>query len=97
MRPVIVKRRPDGIIQLQRRPAWHALAGPVPAAIVALLLLATLALAGLAVLLVRAPVLVFLVGGLAALLGVAARYALHDRHGVHPPHISQPRPPGNVA
>jgi hypothetical protein len=98
MRPVVVTRRPDGIIQIRPRRAWRALTGPVPVAILALLLLSMLALAGLAMLLVRAPVLVLLAGGLAFLVLAAARYALQDRHTVLPAHASShPRPPMDAA
>lgn len=96
MSPVIVKRRRDGIVQISRRPAWRAVFGPVPAALLAFLLLSLLALGGLAILLVRFPLLLALVGGLVVLLLSVVRYALQERHPVPQAHGSR-RPPLDAA
>jgi hypothetical protein len=97
MSGVIVRRRPDGLIQIRRRPAWRAIIGPVPAAILAFLLLSILMLGALAALLVRFPLLVLLVGGLLVLLVSAARYGLQERHPAPQAHVSRPRPPVDAA
>jgi predicted lipid-binding transport protein (Tim44 family) len=93
MSRVIVKRRPDGIVQIHRRSAWRALAGPVPAAVLGFLLLSLAALAGLAAALIQFPMLVLLVGGLAVLMLSATRFAWRDRDAVRQEHASRPRPP----
>lgn len=79
MSRVTLKRRPDGIVQIQRMPAWRSLTGPVPTAILVFLVLTCVAMVGLATALIRFPILFLLVGGLVALMLTAARYALHER------------------
>lgn len=99
MTRVTVKRRPDGIVQIQRRPAWRAITGTVPAAVLGALVLALLAMGGLAAMLVLHPMLVLLGGGLAALALAGARYAFHDGQGVRHAQASRPRrgPPQDAA
>jgi hypothetical protein len=92
MSRVTVKRRPDGIVQIQRIPAWRTLAGPVPTAILGFLVLTAVALVGLATALIRFPILFLLVGGLVVLMLTAVRYALHDRQPAlrAPPPVHRP-------
>lgn len=97
MSRVIVRRRPDGIVQIRRRPAWRAIVGPIPAAILGFLVLSAVSLVGLATALVRFPFLLLLVAGAVALVLSAARFALHERAVVRHAHVSQPRPPSSAA
>jgi hypothetical protein len=78
MSRVILRRRPDGIVQIRRRPLWRAIAGPVPAVLLALLLGCTAVQALLAAALVRFPALTLLLGGCAALALAAVRWGLTE-------------------
>jgi hypothetical protein len=95
MSRVILRRRPDGIVQIRPRPLWRAIAGPVPAAILGLLVGCTLFLAALAAALVLFPVLVLLVGGAITLALAAVRWGLTEPRM---PELSAHRqPPGDAA
>ncbi len=96
MSRVIVRRRADGIVQIRPRPLWRAVAGPVPAAILGLLVAATALLAALAAALVRFPVLVLLVFGLVSLVLAAVRWTLHAPDEAHAG-ATTPRPPRDAA
>jgi len=95
MSRVILRRRPDGIVQIRPRPLWRAVAGPVPGALLGLLLGCTLAVALLAAALVRFPALVLLLGGSAVLALAALRF------GLTAPAVDEARrerrPPGDAA
>lgn len=95
MSRVILRRRPDGILQIRPRPFWLVLAGSVPAAIAALLLACTFLMAALAVALVRFPALVFLVMGSVTLALAAMRFGLTapPMAEVH----ARNRPPGKAS
>jgi hypothetical protein len=91
----MIRRRPDGVVQIQRRPLWRAIASPVPAAILGLLLGCALVLVLLAAALVRFPAEVLLVAGCATLLLAAVRFGLTE-----PPLAEVDggrRPPGQAA
>ncbi len=92
---MMLRRRPDGIVQIRPRPLWRAIAGPVPAAMLGLLLACSLAMGVLAVALVRFPALVLLVTGCAALLLVAVRWGLTEPPASHGD--TGHRPPGRAA
>jgi len=76
MRPVVLKRRSDGIVQIVPRPRWQLAFASLPAAIAAL----ALAFAGLvlvlSVALTRFPLETALLGGCAALGLATSRWAL---------------------
>ncbi len=95
MRRVTIRRRADGIVQIRPRPLWRAIAGPVPAAMLGLLLACALGMGVLAAALVHFPALVLLVGGSVALLLVAVRWGLTE------PRLADAetgrRPPGQAA
>ncbi len=78
MSRVILRRRPDGIVQIRPRPLWRVIGGSLPATIAAVLLVCAVLLAGLAVALVRFPVLVLLVLGSVTLALVAVRFGLTE-------------------
>ena len=92
---VIVRRRPDGIVQIGPRPFWRVIAGRVPVAILGLLLTCVTMLAGLAIALVRFPALVLLVLGSMTLALAALRFGLTEPHmaKVH----ARSRPPGEAS
>jgi hypothetical protein len=96
MSRVIIRRRPDGIVQIRPRPLWRAVAGPIPAAILGLLVVATALLAALAAALVRFPVLVLLICGLVSLVLAAVRWTLHGQDEAHAG-ATAPRPPRDAA
>ncbi len=95
MSRVIIRRRPDGIVQIRPRPLWRAIAGPVPAVLLGLLLGCGLFVALLAAALLRFPALVLLVGGCATLALAAVRWGLVE------PRMAEVRadrrPPGDAA
>ena len=95
MSSVILRRRPDGILQIRPRPVWRAIAGPVPAVLLALLLGCSLILVLLATALVQFPALVLLVGGCAALALAAVRFGLSGPAMEEIP--VERRPPGDAA
>jgi hypothetical protein len=67
---MIVRHRSDGVVEIQRRGAWRALAASPPAVVLAWVLLFLVAVTGLAAVLVEAPKLTLLAGlaGLGLLL-----------------------------
>ncbi len=67
MGPPSVRRRPDGIVQIRPRPLWRCVAGPVPAALLALFAGITLVMAGLIAAVAAAPLTTAVIGGSAAL------------------------------
>jgi hypothetical protein len=78
MRPVVTRRRPDGIVEILPRPRWQLALTSLPAAIAALALgFAGLVLA-LAAGLSRFPVETTLLGGCVALGLATSRWALRD-------------------
>jgi hypothetical protein len=95
MSSVMLRRRPDGIVQIRPRPLWRAIAGPVPAAILGMLLACSLLLILLTAALIRFPVVVLLVFGCVFLGLAAVRWGLTEpklaERGVHR------HPPGNAA
>jgi len=95
MSRVMLRRRPDGIVQIRPRPLWRAIAGPVPAALLGMLLGCGLAMAQLAAALVRFPALVLLVAGCVALLLTAVRWGLTEPR--LPDEEHERRPPGSAA
>jgi len=96
MSRAILRRRPDGIVQIRPRPFWRVIAGPVPAVLVALLAGCAAVLVVLAVALVRFPVEVLLVCGCVALALAAVRFGLAEPD-VAEVRIHDRRPPSGAA
>ena len=94
---VIVKRRPDGIVEIRPRRAWRNLASPAPAGILALFAASLAALGALASAMIRFPLLLLLVGGLLLFMASAARYALQQRQPALRPVVTRSRPPLDAA
>ena len=96
MSRLIVRRRPDGLIQLRRRTAWHALADPAAAVLLGLLAGCAALLAFLATVAAKAPVVFLLTAPCLALGLWGARWSRSDRPvaATVPP---DPRPPRRVA
>jgi hypothetical protein len=92
---VVIRRRPDGIVQIRPRPLWRTFAGPVPASLLALLLLCAMVVTAITAALVSFPVLVLLLGGCATLALSAARWAFTDRQASAVPALR--RPPQDAA
>lgn len=96
MSRVILRRRPDGILQIRPRPFWRVIAGPVPAVLLGLLAVCSVIMALLAVALVRFPVVVLLVCGCMALALAAVRFGLTGPD-VAEVRVHDRRPPGDAA
>ncbi len=92
---MVIRRRPDGIVQIRPRPLWRTFAGPVPASLSALFLLFAMLVTALVAALVSFPMLLLLLGGCAVLALTAARWAVTDRDGTRGPAL--PRPPQDAA
>ncbi len=90
----MVRRRPDGVLELRRRPLWRLLAGRLSTALLVFGLFCAILVVALAAALLRFPELVLLLGGCAALALFAARWALT-------PHLERvpisPTPPRDAA
>lgn len=95
MSRAIIRRRPDGILQIRPRPLWRVFAGPVPAVLLGLLVSCGLVVVLLATALVQFPALVLLVGGCAALALAAVRFGLSGPAMEEIP--VERRPPGDAA
>ncbi len=89
MTRVIVKRRPDGILQIQRRSGWRALIATVPGAVLVSLVLALAAMIGLADVLVLYPTAAAVAGIAGLVVLMAARHA--PAGGRSPPPVPAPR------
>jgi hypothetical protein len=63
MGPPIVRRRPDGIVQIRPRPLWRTVAGPVPAVLLALFAGIALVMAALIAAVAAAPLTAAVIGG----------------------------------
>lgn len=75
MARLVVRRRPDGLIQLRRRRAWNLVADPVLGVLCLLFPVCAAVMIGLATALVAGPFLVGVVAACLALGLLAARWA----------------------
>lgn len=91
----MVRRRPDGIVQIRRRPLWRVLVGRLSTALLVFGFFCAILLVALAAALLRFPELVLLLGGCAALALAAARWALTGPHLERVP--VPPTPPRDAA
>ncbi len=96
MSRVILRRRPDGIVQIRPRPLWRVIAGSVTGVILGLLVGCALLLSLLAVALVRFPAVVLLVCGCTTLALAAVRFGLIDP-GMAEVQVHHRRPPRGAA
>lgn len=85
---MIVTRRPDGVVQIRRRPAWRAALATVPGAVLGWLLLFLAAVTGLATVLVLSPTLAS-IGGLVAMLALVVWRSVARQHA----QVAAPAPP----
>jgi hypothetical protein len=98
MSRLVIRHRPDGVIQLRRRPLWHLLADRAAGAMLLLFAAVLLLLTGVATALVVAPFALVLLGGCGVLGLVAARWAWTEQLApARAPRDEPPRPPLRVA